>query len=361
MDISKVDKNYANTYSYAGMVTHSIHEPVFTMYGCCREEGETDYKRLPHSLPPKLDNEPVRVLYTNTSGIRVRFQTDSRRIILKCVLPGVNKLTNMPFTGSAGFDMYADGHYCSVFHPGMNLEGDPTEWQDPEHGYASGYVFPQRKLRDILINFPLYNDVSEVYIAIEEGARLLKGTPYRHTKPVVFYGSSITQGGCASHPGNCYTHMISRRLDMDFINLGFSGGCRAEPELGEYIAGLDMRVFVLDYDHNAPDVDHLRRTHWRIYRQVREKQPALPIILVSAADHAFEDYLQRRQVILKTYEDALAAGDRNVYFVDGTQIYAEIGIGYCLVDAAHPNDLGFWCMANAVGEVVKQCLETDAG
>ena len=149
--------------------------------------------------------------------------------------------------------------------------------------------------------------------------------------------------------------MLSRRLDADSINLGFSGACRAEPEMAEYISGLDMGVFVYDYDHNAPDADYLEQTHQPFFEIVRKKQPELPIILVSAADDYFPDCLRRRDIIRRTYERA-AAGDRSVYFVDGRTTYRNIGRSDCFVDVAHPNDLDFWCMANAIEPVLAPML-----
>lgn len=345
-----------NTFAVPDMKTYNVNEAPFALYGLCREPGECDFKRLPHWLPPTTGNEIIPKLYTNTAGIRLRFKTDSMRIVLHCRLPELCKVMTMPVSGSAGFDMYADGRYCSVFHPGIDRNGCHTEPENYEYGYSSGYNFPDRKLRDIVINFPTYNPVSEVYISLEEDACLLPGEAYRHKKPVLFYGSSITQGGCSSHPGNHYPAMISRMLDVDIINLGFSGGCRAEPEMAEYIAGLDMSVFVFDYDHNAQSVEHLSQTHHRFYQQIRARNPQLPIVMISAADQCFADYLQRREVIVQSYQQAVASGDKNVYFVDGVQIYKDLGLDVCLVDFAHPNDLGFYCMANAIAPVIAPLL-----
>ncbi len=355
-DISEVDQNFCDYYSSAGIKMHDVNEPVFTLYGLYRNRGETDFKRLPEDVAMSTKNESVQHLYTNTSGIRVRFKTDSKQIVLKCILPSIGGGDNMSFTGSSCFDLYADGEYCTVFRPGIDINGKDTSSERLENGYASGYVFKEKKMRDIVINFPLYNDVEKVFIGLEEDAQLHPGNKYSHNLPVVFYGSSITQGGCASHPGNAYPNMISRKLDTDIINLGFSGGCRAESELANYISNLPMSIFVFDYDHNAPTLEHLEKTHYSFYRTIREKQPDLPIIMISAADHCFPNYLERREVIRSSYQKALSNGDENVYFIDGGKMYEGIGLDYCVVDTTHPNDLGFWCMANMIGEVISKLL-----
>lgn len=357
MDITKIDRNFLSTFSFEGMKTYDVNEDLFSLYGLCREGEERDFKRLPHSLPLTFENPPVRSLYKNTSGIRVRFQTDSQRIVLKCVLPGVNKLPSMPMVGVAGFDLYADGEYCNSFRPGVNLDGDFDEIQLSDTGYASGYTFRTKKMRQILIHFPLYNDVDQVFIALEEDARILPPKPYRHEKPVVFYGNSVTQGGSASHPGNSYVNMLSRWLDADVLNLGFSAGGWGEIEMADYIGHLEMSAFVMDYDHNAPTIEHLRKTHQPFFERIRSLQPELPIIMVSASDLYAEDTDERRQVILQTYQQARDQGDKNVYFVNGGETYKDFGRSHCLVDNCHPNDLGFWCMAQAIGKPLKLALE----
>ncbi len=358
MDISKIDKNFANFFSFEGLVTYDINEAPFQLYGLSRELGETDFKRLPHSLGKTIDNSNVNILYMHTSGIRLRFKTDSQRIVISYVLPEVSNMDHMPRTGSSCFDLYADGKYCNVLRVGTNVSDKKPAADEIENSFSSGYNFPDRKDREILINFPLYNAVSKVYISLEEDAKVEAPKPYGLEKPIVFYGSSKTQGGCASHPGNCYSHIISRRLDADFANLGFSGGCRAEDDFAEYFANMPMSIFVYDYDHNAPSVEHLEKTHEKLFKRFRESQPDTPVIMIASADvaHGKDNHILRKEIIRKTYENALAAGDQNVWHIDGDTVYQGVGIDYCTVDGCHPNDLGFWCMANSIGAVIEKII-----
>lgn len=358
MDITKIDSNFSSTFSLEGMKSYDVNEGVFALYGLCREWEEKDFKRLPHSLPLTFENPSVRSLYKNTSGIRLRFQTDSQRIVLKCVLPGVNTIPTMPMVGIAGFDLYADGEYCNSFRPGINLDGDFDEIVLSDTGFTSGYTFrTTRKMRELLIHFPLYNDVSQVFIALEEDAAILPPKPYRNPKPVVFYGNSVTQGGCASHPGNSYVNMLSRNLDADVLNLGFSAGGWGELELAEYIGHLEMSVFVMDYDHNAPTIEHLRKTHQPFFQKIRSLQPELPIVMLTAGDRYSEDTDARREVIHQTYQQARDQGDENVYFVNGEVYYQDFGRGLCFADNCHPNDLGFWCIARTLEKVLAPLLK----
>ncbi len=181
---------------------------------------------------------------------------------------------------------------------------------------------------------------------------------YRLPLPFVTYGSSITQGGCASRPGNSNQGQLSRWLDSDYQNLGFSGSARGEPAMAEYIAGLDMSAFVLDYDHNAPDPDHLAKTHEPFFRAVRSKNPGLPVIMVSKPDFDNNpaDSAARRDIIRGTYENAVRAGDRQVWFVDGESLFGPEDRWACTVDTVHPNVLGFYRMAKGIYPALREAL-----
>ena len=126
--------------------------------------------------------------------------------------------------------------------------------------------------------------------------------------------------------------------------------------MAEYLAKLDMSMFVYDYDHNAPTLQHLRNTHQRMFRTIREANPQLPIVLLSRPKYRLdEEEKQRLAVIRRTYENAVAAGDRHVYFMDGTTLMA-LAENDGTVDGTHPNDLGFYSMAKALEPVLADIL-----
>ena len=283
----------------------------------------------------------------NTAGGRVRFMTDSNDIAIMVKRPDVCRMDHMPFTGSGGFDMYADGKFIGTYRPSVE---EKTEFEGILH------IETEENMHDITINFPLYSGVSELYIGLRQGAFVGEGKNYKTDQPIVYYGSSITQGGCASRPGVSYESIVSRRLDADYINLGFSGNAKAEPEIAEYISKLDMSVFVYDYDHNAPTIEHLENTHEKMFCFIREAKPDLPIVLMSRPKYRLtDDEKQRFDIIKKTYEKAVAAGDTNVYLIDGGTLMA-LAKDEGTVDDCHPNDLGFASMAKAVGDLLEKIL-----
>jgi len=258
----------------------------------------------------------------------------------------------MPLSGSSGIDIYSGNgrgsEYLGSIRPGDAKNRDFENTIDIGGG-----------LRDYTINLPLYNGVEKLYIGFEKGAAITKPKPYKNAVPFLTYGSSITQGGCASHPGNAYQAYLSRWLDSDFINLGFSGSARGEENMAEYIAGLKMSVFLCDYDHNAPNPEHLEKTHEKFFRIIRDKNPELPVIFISKPDFDNNpvDSAERRSIILHTYKNALSAGDENVWFVDGEKLFGEEDRDACAVDRVHPNDLGFYRMAKGIYPALKNALE----
>ena len=205
---------------------------------------------------------------------------------------------------------------------------------------------------------PLYNGITAMEVGVNDDAVVEAPPAHAIAKPVGFYGSSITQGGCASKPGNSYNAMLARWLDFAQINLGFSGSGRGEPIMADYIASLDMAAFVLDYDHNAPSVEHLKNTHKPLFDTVRKAHPDLPIIIVTKPDFDYDASADRRRaVIRRTYDNAVANGDKNVWFIDGESFFGDVDRHLCTCDRCHPNDLGFWRMAQTVEPLVREILE----
>ena len=269
----------------------------------------------------------------------------------------------MPLTGSVGFDFFADGKYLKTFIPDVeNLKEYYAHFNDKDYplilGYEDMIEFDDRKMRDIIINFPLYNAVNKVFLGMEDSAKVDAGNEYFHKVPVVFYGSSITQGGCVSKPGNLYASVLSRKFNFDFINLGFSGSALAEDAIAEYISNLEMSIFVYDYDHNAPSAQHLKDTHYKMYKTVRDKHPDIPIIMASRPNMCVdEEHIRERINIIKdTMKKAKAEGDKNVYFINGQDMLNSIDPNMMNVDTCHPNDFGSYCMAEAFGKVIEKLL-----
>ncbi len=321
------------------------------------------FTRLPMEFKENIElNDTAKIVMTNTAGGRVRFVTDSLYIVLYTVLGEESYvLHHMANTGVSEFDMYCrdkgsheEINFAKVFIPKVNPDNN---------SYTDSYEFKTRKLREITINFPLYHNVDKVCIGLSEDCILETAPEYETPKSIVFYGSSITQGGCASRPGMAYPAILGRRLRCNTVNLGFSGAGQGEQLVANHIADMDMAVFVMDYDHNAPSADHLERTHYPFYETIRKKNPDIPIIMMSAPVSMLDIYnpiipgmKKRRMIIMESYIKAVRSGDENVYFVDGTTLLGTDKPYNSTVDGNHPNDYGFCSIADRLYPILERLL-----
>ena len=350
MKLTDVDKNFKleTSLPFDDVQYYDCEEAPFKIYGFFKENGS--FRRMPEAVAKSV-SEGVYFLHTHTAGGRIRFQTDSEYIAINVDMGPYSFSSQGSGTGTAGFDIYMkeDGEleYLRTFVPPQNLEGR----------FESYVTFVERSgMKELTINFPSYAPVRQVLIGVQKTATVLPPNPYKYEKPVVFYGSSITQGGCASRPGNAYTATVCRYLDTNYINLGFSGSAQGEIEIANYIKALDMSVFVYDYDHNAPEPEDLQRTHKRMFDIIRKANPDLPILMMSKPNYRLGPKGKKRlEIIRATYEAALAVGDKNVYFIPGPELMA-IAKNEGLVENTHPNDLGMFSMAQAVEKVLKKIL-----
>ncbi len=324
---------------------HGFHEPFI---------------RVPADVA-KATSEGVARLARQTAGGRVCFQTTSDYIVIHAELEKTELSPNSAPDATASFDIFfkeADGyHFRGVIFPDVTAESNVVEGR---------VKYGNHEKKDVVIFFPLGSVVKELYIGLREGAELEAGSDYTYVKPIIFYGSSIVHGG-GTRAGSPYSAILSRRLDTDYRNLGFSGNAKAEPAILDYIAGLDMSIFVYDYDHNAPTAEFLEETHYAGYRRFREKKPDTPVIMASLSNYhtriyswdyfTIEDHEKRRRIIKASYERALAEGDQNVYFVDGASMIPKELAGDATTDGLHPNDLGYHFMANAFGSIIEPLLK----
>lgn len=346
MRIDEIDKNLAvdKTINKEGLKFFSFEEEPFRIYGDLRREEDGLLYRIPKDVA-KRTSKNVTGLAACTAGGRVRFKTNSKRIAIIAKYNLIHQMSHFPITGSAGLDLYADNKYKATFTPPFSM---------PNKAYESLATFADSCEREITINLPSYSMLTELYIGLDEGASLSAPTPYKNEKPIVYYGSSITQGACSSRPGATYQARLSRWLDSDYINLGFSGSAYAEEAIIDYIASLDMSVFVCDYDHNAKTLEYLEATHMPIYRKIRAKNPELPIIFMTRPNSTFsENRLMRREIIKKTYDTAISEGDKNVYFFDPTECMPLVADD-ATVDSCHPTDLGFYFIASALRPILEK-------
>ena len=319
-------------------------------------EQERLYRRLPKNWPEPFP-ESVEHLAWHTSGAQLRFLTDSRGLTLRIKLAAPPSMVHMPATGQCGFDCYLDEgqglyFYSTTKYPDQNV--DQT---------MPLFNFPEAQLRHVAINFPLYQGVEKVEIGVEEQTTVFDAWPYLFKERVVFYGTSITQGGCASRPGMSYTQIISNALGRSCINLGFSGSGRGEPVMANLIASMeDLAMIVLDYEANA-GFEGLKKTLPAFLDTLRQAHPDLPVVVLSKprfAQERFEPERRKERLASVAYQRQLvqkrrAQGDQALFFINGGGLQGR-DFDLCSVDGVHPTDLGFLRMARNLTPQLRQIL-----
>ena len=321
-------------------------KPPFTLHGFCEP-----FRRVPADVAAATSADVYRIAPMGAGG-RVRFKTDSDYIVVHADMSNMELTRSMSELACYSFDMY---HYeCGKQH----FIGSFVPSQGEGKNYIESRVRTDGKMHDIVINFPISSAVERLYIALRLGANIEAPSEYKYKTPIVFYGSSIVHGSGAGRPGMVYPLIISRMFDTEVVDLGFGGAAKAEDAMIDYIKGLDMSVFVYDYDHNAPSPEYLAATHYKGYRRIRDARPDLPIIMASKPDYWANPEANevRRQIIIDTFERAKREGDRLVSFVDGKYMYDEDMRDEFTLDNCHPNDAGYVAMARAFAKEIKKYI-----
>ncbi|GAB2545824.1 SGNH/GDSL hydrolase family protein [Rufibacter soli] len=311
-------------------------------------ELESTFTRLPAKAKGLVTDE-VWKLGQNSAGIHVRFTSNSPSIKVKWSLRGNNNLNHMAPTGVKGIDLYARG---------------PKGWKWVGVGKPSGKRNEAEVVtnmaageKEFLLYLPLYDGVDSVAIGVEKGASLQKvAAPAQ--KPIVFYGTSITQGACATRPGMAYPAIIGRQLDRETINLGFSGNGKMDLPMAQLLAELDPALYVLDCLPNMKPEEVLPRT-LEVVKLLRAARPATPILLVENIDYAHtwidlrvSDLVQKKNQNLRAaYTQLKDQGVKHLYYRSNKNLVPTNGEGS--VDGVHLTDLGFAHLANALSPEIK--------
>lgn len=346
--------------------TRWVDARELTVEGKGWEDTASFYDRLP-ARAQGVVRDPVWDLSHHSAGLCVRFVTDAPSIAVRWTLISDNlAMTHMPATGVSGVDLYARTltvDEAATLGPGqwrwLGI-GQPQRGGTNEAVLASGLPAVRR---EYLLYLPLYNGVQAVAIGVPASAALEPGLPRPadRAKPVVVWGTSIVQGGCASRPGMAYPAILGRYLDRPMINLGFSGNGQLEIEVARLLAELDAAAYVLDCLPNLGPEAVAQRTG-PVVETLRAAHPDTPIILVENITYqgswiypeADRGHTAKNVALRQVYTQLQAAGVPHLYYVSGDSLLGEDMEG--TVDGTHATDLGFLRMAQALEPVIRQCL-----
>ncbi|MEX1029349.1 MAG: SGNH/GDSL hydrolase family protein [Paenibacillaceae bacterium] len=360
IDAIKLDRNMTIEQTQDdSLVWLSPLESPFHIAGFPWFKQEKKYRRLPSSPANPLPSA-VDTLANCTAGGQIRFRTNSSILSIRVKLTGPANMYHMTVTGQCGFDCYLGDPGEQYFLSTTRFDHTQTEYE------AQLYDWKMKREFGVTLNFPLYQGVEEVWIGVDADAKIYATPAYVSDKPVVIYGTSITQGGCATRPGMAYPNILSRSIPLEFVNLGFSGNGKGEAEVARTIAGIErLSLFVLDYEANSGSVEDITATLPPFIRIIRERHSEVPILVISniryAGDRFYPAMQQlhegRRKVQRDTVERLRSEGDAHLHFLDGFKLLGEDNVSECTVDGSHPTDLGFLRIAHSLEPIFRELLK----
>ena len=334
------------------------------------DDVECWYDRLPAGVTTNV-NEGVRRMKHHTAGMQFRFSTDSRKLVFRWKLfnPGFS-MDHMPDTGVSGIDVY-------------RLDERNSRWRYVKTGRIAKagdgeLEIPWTPGAPCLVNLPLYNGIKSFTLGIDANADV-KPLGLRKSgvdKPVVFYGTSITHGGCASRPGMSFVNIVGRDLDVPVVNLGFSGSGRMEMEMADHLARIDASCYVLDclwnmtrpnmearnafhdmYEAGFDEKDPIAVVRFRyepFIRALRAKRPGVPIVMAEQCDVYCQPKSEKNRFVRALYEKLVGEGWKDLVYLPNDGMYPDDFEG--TVDGVHPNDWGMMHMAKAYGIAIGKAL-----
>ena len=323
---------------------------------------ESPYDRLPISYKEKV-REPVWDLSKASAGITVRFHSNSTSINLKWTVLNDFDMPHMAASGIKGIDLYTkyNNKWRYVTTAGALVGLKTYQNKSIPADNINEYELIKNmtpEFREYKLFLPLYDGVTKLEVGIDSTASIEKASPSA-VKPIVFYGTSITQGGCASRPGMAHTNIISRKLEVDCINYGFSGNGRMETLIVELISEIDARFYVIECLQNM-DSDQVSDRVRPLVDIIRTKHPYTPIVLVenmmytmAFLDQTVETTLIQENAALKNeYDKIIKNGTPNIFYIKDNKDFLVDNEG--TVDGVHLTDLGFLRYADYLIENFKK-------
>lgn len=326
-----------------------------TIEGRAFADLASPFDRLP-ARAEKTVRPAVWNLSHDSAGMVVRFVSNSPTISAKWSLTRSNlNMWHMCSAGVSGIDLYRKtGEHQWTWVGVAGPTGVKTEAQVANNLPTSSAEY--------MLYLPLYNGVKSIEIGVKPGSTL-QSAPIRADKPIVFYGTSITQGACASRPGMCHVAMLGRRFDRPVVNLGFSGNGRLEEPLADLLAEIDAAVYVIDCLPNLPDAKDVSANGAAFMARLRKLKPDAPVLLVESlsyprmqTDPKMRARVEAHRAALREiYDRAIQSGDKNIVYLPGDALLQ--GDTDATVDGTHPTDLGFAHQADAFEKALMPLLK----
>jgi hypothetical protein len=362
IDIKKIDKNFSshlsNDISYRWINPLNVSD--ISVYGFNWFQKDRRYHRFPQDSDKRMEklDGSVGVLANNSSGGMLAFWGSIQSLKIRVKLSYMFNMGHMAYTGQAGFDLYMGENFDSLkFYQTANFNFNYNHYEFTffDRNEALNQLF--------VLNFPLYASVEEILVGVNEDAEVKKvENLFPNEGKIVFYGTSITQGGCASRPGMSYTQIISRHLGYECLNFGFSGNGKGHIEVAQILSTIEnVKMFILDYEANV-EFTRLKSTLKPFVAELRKKYPTVPIFIISKIIFSSETHFSKdaeEECMIRSYQEEFVKTcsifDKNIYYIDGRTLLGD-DFNEKTVDGVHPNDYGFASIARTIENKIKEKL-----
>jgi hypothetical protein len=331
--------SFGQNYSLISKDINYFGKDFFRLEGTLIPDSlkENRYDRLPISYK-EIVREPVWDLSKSSAGMSIRFLSNSSSISVKWIILNNLKMNHMAETGIKGVDLY--------FKNKDNWQYLNTGRPDGIKNESTLINNMSEEMREFKIFLPLYDGVVNIEVGIDSNSIIKKPLKNRN-KPIIFYGTSITQGGCASRPGMAHTNIISRKLDLDCINFGFSGNGRMEQPIAKLMSESKPLFYVIECMPNMENQENVTNKTIPLVNTIRENNPEAPIVFVEnfiptspIFDEKRENEIRGMNLALKTeYQKMISEGYNNIFYIESKNAIGNDNEG--TVDGVHFTDLGF--------------------
>lgn len=345
------------------LVWLSVADENLRLSGFAFYKEEERFQRIPQRFSEKLQeiNPSLVELGVHTAGGQIAFRSNTSRVFIRAKVTESHHMVNMTPVAQCGFDLYIGENPRNLKFFGI------TKFDTTKKEYACEVVsnLDTKTTKEFLLNFPLYAGVHEVEIGIDQGVILESPSPYEKEGKIIFYGTSITQGGCASRPGMAYPSYIARKCNLEHCNFGFSGNGLGEYEVAQMLSEVEQPLlYVLDYEANSGTNGRMVKSLENFIRCLRQKHQEIPILVVSRIPYLLDKMEETtgklreelRNFQKTTVEKCKAQGDEAIFFCDGYTLWDEEFDEYT-VDFIHPTDLGLYFMGKGLTKVIQSILK----
>ncbi len=327
----------------ASMAQIAYHDAAqFPLLGKGVQESTNRYCRLPDSLKNMI-RKPLWNLGCNSAGMAVRFSSNSSKIAAKWSCEFLCNMNHMTATGIRGLDLY-----CMLPDSTWTFVGSARPRVGEKDNSVTIISDMEPIEREYMLYLSLYDGVNSLQIGVDSLANISvpKINLPEKSNPIVFYGTSIMQGGCASRPGMCHTNILSRWLNREVFNFGFSGNAHLDLEIADVVGSIPAALIILDFVPNTT-VEKMDSLMVKFYHRIRAKQPTVPIMFIENPmfphmrfnNKTNKSITERNKALRRNYSTLVASGEKNIYYLEGNNILGNDS--EATVDGDHFTDLGF--------------------